>query len=88
MYKRITLLFDLDKEDEKRAYDYLNNNGRGKSRIVKELILNDLDNTLSIDYDLLAEKIANKCQLTKKIEETDDKKVDKDFILNGISGFF
>lgn len=91
MKKKVTLTFDLDIEEQKKAYEYLKNKGRNKSKDIVELIINKDKQGSNIDYSSLKEQLICDTEFIERIRkclsEEDDVNSDDDFILNGLNGF-
>lgn len=89
MNKRVTLTFNLDIEEQKETYEYLQSLGRNKSREVCRLVKNK-DKASEFDYDDLVNRLLSDERFKGISNETENKErnEDEEFILNGLQGFY
>ncbi|MGL4655730.1 MAG: hypothetical protein ACRCWM_07595 [Sarcina sp.] len=61
--KRMSLYFNLDVSSDKQIWDYLESNGR-KSELIKRLILNDMNEVVTVPKQVEVVEVENKNTIT------------------------
>lgn len=96
MIKRVTLSFDTDIEEQKKAYDILKKFGRSKTKEITKILTNP-NSEANFNYSELKERLINdkdfvdrlKDNITIKNKDKEEKEeIDESFVLNGLQGFF